>query len=92
VKIGPNVRKLICQKISLLAVPAGGGVADAIGFLSDKDKIVRLTREATAWVEIALRAVREAPGGEAYGDDEAIAGEILRQVEEKQKAARKGNR
>ena len=49
-KIGPNVRKLIFQKMAIDAVPAGGGINHAIGFLLDKDKITAGFRSAAAWV------------------------------------------
>jgi hypothetical protein len=87
---GPNVKKLICHKISLDAVPPGGGFQSAIEFLSDKDRIVSSARSATQWVETALAAVKAAPGNPYGDDDEAIAGEILRQIEEKKTQQRTG--
>ena len=80
---GPNVRKLIAHKVSLIAVPPGGGLKSAMGFLSDPDKIVSTIREATAWVEKAISIVRQAdePNPWRNADDETIAGEILAGVE-----------
>jgi hypothetical protein len=43
-----------------------------------------VAREATAWVEQALAAVKSARDNPYGDDDEAIAGEILRQVEARQ--------
>jgi hypothetical protein len=40
-----------------------------------------VAREAEAWVEQALAAVKAAPGNPYGNDDEAIAGEILSQIE-----------
>jgi hypothetical protein len=85
---GPNVKKLICHKISLDAVPAGGGLQSAIEFLSDKDRIISSARSATQWVETAIAAVKVAPGNPFGDDDEAIAGEILRGIEERKKQQR----
>lgn len=83
---GSNVKKLIIRRMSVVAVPSSGGLADALKFLSSKESITAGAREATEWVETAIRAVKEAPGN-PYGDDEeAIAGEILRQIEEREKA------
>ena len=73
---GPNVKKLICQRMAQLAVPSGGGLSDAIGFLTDKDKLLGGARDATAWVFAAIDAVRAAPGC-TWTTDEEIAGEIL---------------
>lgn len=91
---GPNVKRLIAHRASLLAVPAGGGFADALKAIQS-GKIVAHVREATTWVETALLLVREAaePNPWKTADDEAIAGEILKGVEAKlrsQKAERRG--
>lgn len=78
--MGPNVKRLIIAKMSRDAVPDGGGLADAIGFLTSKDALLRGAREATKFVEAAIAAVKAAPDNK-WGDDEAIAGEILKQIE-----------
>lgn len=84
---GPNVKKLIIRKMSLLMVPAstpkGKGMEMAVNALRKPGNIGATAREATAWVEAALEAVRSAPDNPYGDDDEAIAGEILRQIEEK---------
>ena len=80
---GPYVKKLIALRMSQLAVPKDGGFADGIAFLTNKDRILRIAREATDWAFAAIYAVKAAPGGKVYGDDEDIAKEILRQVEVK---------
>lgn len=91
-RIGPNVRRLIAHKAALLMVPPGcggkakdGAFAVAINALTTPGNLVQMTRAATAWVEKAIEAVKKAPGGEAYGDDEAIAGAILKSVAERQR-------
>ena len=84
---GPNVKKLIVRRISMLAVPDGGGCADAIGWLTSPDSVSKTVREATEWVKEAIGVVKTAPDNSFGDDDEAIAGEILRQIEEKQKPA-----
>lgn len=85
---GPNVKRLICHKLSVDAVPAGGGFASAIEFLSDQERIINGARAATDWVQTAIAAVKAAPGNPYGDDDEAIAGEILRQIDERKRAAR----
>lgn len=84
-KIGPNVRKLIVEKMSHDAIPSGGGLADGIGFLSDPKKISDGVKKATQWVETALIAVRKAqePNEFKNADDETIAAEILQKIEER---------
>lgn len=78
--MGPNVKRLVVHKMSRDAVPDGGGVADAIGFLKDRERIAQSARNAQAWVATAIQAVRQSPGGEEFGDDEAIAAEILKRI------------
>jgi hypothetical protein len=80
--IGPDVRKLIASKAALLMIPPGtqNGLATAIGAFTKPGNVVAVTRQATEWVQTAIRAVKEAPDNPYGDDDEAIAGEILRQV------------
>lgn len=89
--IGPNVRKLIAHKMSLDAVPAGGGFAAALDFLSRKENITASAKSAKDWVRTALRAVREAaaPNPWALSTDEEIAGYLLEKIAERQSAAPK---
>lgn len=83
--MGTNVKKLVIHKISRDAIPDGGGVADGIAFLSDKKRIADGFRKATEWVTGAISAVRLAaePNPWKNADEEAIAGEILRKIEDK---------
>ena len=85
--IGPNVKKLIIYRISLAAIPKGGGVADGIHFLADNDKIKKVTFESYDWVKSAIQVVRQAKEPNPFKDetDEEIAGEILRKIEERKK-------
>jgi hypothetical protein len=82
---GPNIRKLIARKMSLLMVPPGtqAGLATAMTALTRPGNIVKVAREATEWVKAAIKAIQLSPGGEAFGDDEAIAGRILAEVEKR---------
>lgn len=83
--IGPHVRRLWAHKMSVGAIPKGGGIADGIRFLSDPAALGKSAREATQWVAAAIQAVREAgdPNPWREADDEAIAAEILRLAKEK---------
>lgn len=78
--MGPNVKRLIAHKMATDAIPANGGFADGLRFLSSAESIRNGCRAATAWVQDAIAAVKAAPDN-PFGDDEAIAGEILQQIE-----------
>lgn len=88
--IGPNVKRLIAHKMSLDAVPAGGGLNAALDFLSDKDNITESARRSTEWVRLAIKALRQAaePNPWKDADDEAIAGEFLKRIGERESLAR----
>ncbi len=89
---GPNVRRLIARKASLLMVPPGsGGLPAAIEALRKHGNIIAVTREATAWVEQAIAVVRLAAEPNPYktADDETIAGVILEEIEKRLEAQRK---
>ena len=81
--MGPNVKRLIIQKMVTDAVPPGGGIQSAIEFLSSKERIVTSARDATAWVDQAIAVVRLAaePNPWKNATDEDIAGEIIQQIE-----------
>lgn len=80
---GPNVKKLIAHKMSIDAIPNGGGLGDGLKFLMDKQRIIAGAKAATEWVNQAISVVKTAPDNPWGDDDEAIAGEILRQVKER---------
>lgn len=83
-KQGPNVKKLIAHKMSLLMIPPGTkeGLATAIDALTKPGNIGKVAKEATQWVEAALFAIRNAkePNPWKNADDETIAGEILQKI------------
>lgn len=84
-KLTPNIRKLIFHKMSLDAIPKGGGIADGIKFLSDREGLSKSLRAADEWVKAAILAVRNAGNPNPWKDrpDEDIAGELLRKIEER---------
>jgi hypothetical protein len=90
---GPNVKRLIAHKMSLLMIPPGSGknaLATGIAALMAPGNVGKVAREATAWVEAAIAVVKTAPDNPYGNDDEAIAGELLAEVEKRQQA--KGSR
>lgn len=86
--MGPSVKKLVIAKASKDAIPSGGGLPDAIAFLTDPKAMTQGLRRAIEWVNVAIRAVREAnePNPWKNATDEEIAAEILKQIENKRKA------
>ena len=81
----PNVKKLIIRKVSMDAIPKGGGLQDGIKFLLDKERMVKAFREAEAWFEEEVGMLREAslPNPYKYLTNEEIAGCILEQLEQR---------
>ena len=80
--MGPNVKKLISQRMAVIAIPSGGGLADGIKFLSSKESIVSGAKEAVKWVADAISAIRGAgePNPWKAATDEEIAAEVLRKI------------
>lgn len=91
-RMGPNVRRLVIQRASQLQVERAkelfgkAGVGEIAAMLAHDGAggLKAVMREAYEWVTAAVAAVRLAPGNEKWPDDEAVAGEILRQVAERQ--------
>lgn len=78
---GPNVKRLIIHKMSLIIVPPGSGFDDVIRFLSNKNMIISAANEATDWVFKAIDFIKNTTNQ----DDETIAGTILEAIEKKPK-------
>jgi hypothetical protein len=87
---GPNVRKLVIHKMSMLMVPPGGRLQTALAALTKHGNVGAVAREATGWVEQAIAAVKTAPGNPYGDDDEAIAGVILKGIADRM-ASPRGN-
>lgn len=86
---GPNVKKLIAHKISIDAIPSGGGFADGVKFLQNRERILSVARTATKWVAEAIQLVRTAgePNPWSNADDEVIAEEILKGIDARRKSS-----
>lgn len=84
--LGPNVKKLIIHKVSLDAIPKGGGIKAGLEFLQDKERIIKTFRESADWVKQVIQAIRQAKEPNPFKDasDEEIAGELLKKIEERQ--------
>jgi hypothetical protein len=88
--MGPNAKRLMIHKMSLDAVPTGGGMKSALDFLMTPGAMATSAKAATEWVSAAILAVRQAtePNPWKNSDDEKIAGELLRLIEERKKQQR----
>ena len=75
--MGKNVKRLLAYKVSRDAIPNGGGFAAGLDFLMDKERMIQVSRDALAWIELALAAVKAAPDNPYGDDDELIASVIL---------------
>ncbi len=84
-RIGPNVKRLIVHKMSLLAIPVGSG-KDSLPFglqaLTNRGKFASIAAEAGDWVRQAIAVMKTAPDN-PYETDEEIAGAILQGIEER---------
>lgn len=86
-KIGPNVKRLIIRKMSLLAIPPGSGkdsLSLGVEMFTSRGKFASIAAEASDWVRQAIAVMKTAPDN-PYGDDnEAIAGALLKGIEERE--------
>jgi hypothetical protein len=88
--IGPNVKRLLFTKMAKDAIPDGGGLAAGVNFLSKKENISAGFKAARKWTEQVIQLVRTAAEPNPWKDasDEEIAGEVLRRLEERERAGR----
>jgi predicted membrane chloride channel (bestrophin family) len=85
-KIGPNLKKLMAHKMAIDMIPPGGDPFAFVETIMDGKKHAAIAGAALEWAILAVNAVRSAIDN-PYGDDEeAIAGEILKQIEERKRA------
>ena len=83
-KLGPNMKHFLAYKVSRLAIPPGGGFAAGIDALTTPGRLAQLSRDALAWCDTAIQAMRATPDN-PYGDDEeVIAAAILKEIEHKE--------
>lgn len=79
-KFGPNVKKLVIRKMSRDMIPDGGGFVEGLNAL--QGDLAGASREATKWVAHAIDIVKRTSDNPFGDDDEAIAEEILRRMEQ----------
>jgi hypothetical protein len=82
---GKNVTRLILQFVPREAIPPGGGLADALLFFQDAEHRKQVLDNAEALAMRAIELIKSAPDNPYGDDDETIAAEILRQIQERKK-------
>ena len=84
-----NVARLFAEKVATDMVAPGGGIGGVLTRIATPGLLVQKSREAKAFVDLALTAVRNAAEPNPWRDstDEEIAGELLRRIEERRKVA-----
>jgi hypothetical protein len=86
--IGQNMKRLIIEKMSVDAVPAGGGLGAALAFITEPGELTKGWREATAWVDQAIAVIRTAAEPNPWRDasEEEIAAHLLEKIAARKKA------
>ena len=82
-KLGPNMQRLLALFTSRVAVPNGGGFADAIAVLTNPERFREVNRKGLELADQAVAAMRAAPDNPYGNDEEAIAAGILAEVEKR---------
>ena len=94
-KLGPNMKRLVIKFIAVDTYPVGG-IAAAIAFLQDRDRMRDAARRAFTDAVTAVAAVRSAPDFASLNlpDDgeETIAGMLVAKIEEANNQVMKRNR
>lgn len=83
--IGPNMKKFVIRRMSVMAVPAGEGLSSAIEFLMKPGALGSGFKQAMEWCDAAIAAIRGAgePNPWKNATEEEIAGELVRRIEAK---------
>lgn len=82
-KIGPNLKKLMIHKMAIEAVPPGGDFLDALKVIASPELLKKQAMEAMDWAIAAVDVVRSSPDNHLGSDEETIAGEVVRRIEER---------
>lgn len=85
-KMTPAFKRLVLERMAQLTVERadkGHGATAGVAKRILDNKIGSDFRDAFEWANAAVRAVRQSPGGEEYKTDEAVAVELMRQIDER---------
>jgi hypothetical protein len=91
-QLGPNVKRLVIRRASLILVPEGcQPIAAAASAVLNGPGLLEAFAAARLWVTKAIAAVKSAPDNPYGDDDEAIAGAILAKMRERFSSGRGGS-
>jgi hypothetical protein len=92
-QLGPNMRKLVATYTAKLLTDQAPSIAGVSGKILD-GTFVSDVKRAQMWCKQAVNAIRNAaqPNPWVHATDEAIAGEILKRIQEAQEDERKASR
>ncbi len=82
-KRSPNVAKLIIKFIALEAIPRGGGIASGIEFFINPEHRKKVLESAESKAIQSINFIKSAPDNPFGDDDDVIAGELLKRIEER---------
>lgn len=85
-ELGPNMRRFVAHRVSVLAIPPGtkNPLAAGIACIMDTIEQGKYWHAAVAWCCAAVDAVKSAPDNPYGDDDEKIAGVILAGIKKTQ--------
>lgn len=83
---GPNVRELICRRMTALMVSNNEPGNSRDSLLSRVEQLSSIAKSATNWVEYALQLIKTAKDNPYLDDDEKIAEAILHAIDESKKS------
>jgi hypothetical protein len=85
--LGPNMKKFIAHKMSLDAIPAGGGFDAGLKFLTTPGALAEGWKKAVEWCDAAIAVIRQAaePNPWKNASEEEIAGYMLKRIDERKK-------
>lgn len=84
--IGPNLKKLMIHFMAVDAIPAGGGLQAAVDLIMSPNGLRDSAMRSLAQALAAIDAMRAAPDNPYGNDEEVIAGEFVKQIEERKAA------
>jgi hypothetical protein len=84
--IGPNLKKLMIHFMAVDAVPPGGGLQSAVDLIMSPNGLRDSAMRSLAQALAAIDAMRAAPDNPYGNDEEIIAGEFVKQIEERKAA------
>ena len=92
--LGPNIKKLIGHKVALQMIPPGTANPIIAGFkaIMTPGLLSKHIEEAITWIQATFEVIKTAPDNPYGDDDEAIAGKLVHDIEERKRQQKIGLR